>query len=178
MAQAYEIQNWIIKSRQETEAYLSHGLQRGPVAWVWSDYVKEHNLQPRLIRGGEENGSPWFISRALHHGALIPGKVKLEYGASIGFGNDAIQLKQYEVLVGDQRGIKWVSAHGKLNIGALGARPIEAGHDVDNTPLFICRAKYKDGIHPGKASPQLHGGYITYGKSEKGIDNYEVLCYA
>ena len=39
----------------------------------------------------------------------------------------------------------------------LGAIPVEGGREKNGEPLYIARAYYKDGIHPGKAGRHLEG---------------------
>jgi len=86
-------------------------------------------------------------------------------------------VKEYEVLVGDNNRLKWVSASGRLNIADLGLRPVEGGREKDGTPLYIAHAPYKGATQPGKVSQKLDGAYITYGGKEKVIKEYQVLCY-
>lgn len=67
------------------------------------------------------------------------------------------QLDTYEILVGNMQGLRWVSAHGRLNLAALNARPVEGGRDPDGTPIYIAKAPHKGAEHPGKASERLDG---------------------
>lgn len=60
------------------------------------------------------------------------------------------------------RGLRWVSAHGHLNVQSLGARPVEGGRESDGTPLYIAKAFHKGAEHPGKASEKLHGKFSSY----------------
>lgn len=76
-----------------------------------------------------------------------------------------------------QQGLKWVLTDGRLNIQSLNATPVEGGYDDDGTPLYIARASWKGGMHPGKASTKFSGAQIPYGGEEKMVNEYEILCY-
>ena len=65
------------------------------------------------------------------------------------------QLDTYEVLVGDRRAVHWVEVNGRLDLNALGARPVEGGHEADGTPLYIAQGHVNNGVHPGKISEKL-----------------------
>ncbi|KAI5123877.1 hypothetical protein M0805_005694 [Coniferiporia weirii] len=187
-AQAWDVQNWMITSNQKTELFLKGG-PKTPTTWVYSAHIDD--VKKDLIPGGEEDGQPWYIARAPHNGGLLTGKCRPDVGAFVGYDREAVQVKYYDVLVGDAKAVKWVRHKGHLSISDLGAQPIEGGHDPDGTALAIARgrAKEKDGImgmggggkeglFPGKASSKLDGAYITVGEKEVKVDEYEVLCYA
>jgi hypothetical protein len=53
--------------------------------------------------------------------------------------------------------LRWVPAHGKLNIASLGFKPVEGGREDDGSPLYVAQALYKGVVHPGKASEKLDG---------------------
>ena len=77
--------------------------------------------------------------------------------SSVLFDRACVQLETYEVLVGDARAVHWVDAHGRLDLSALGARPVEGGHEADGTPLFVAKAHLHNSVHPGKISERLDG---------------------
>lgn len=102
---------------------------------------------------------------------LEVGKCNPERGAIVGYGNEAIQIKTYEILLGSAQGVRWVPAFGRLDLQGLNARPVEGGREADGTPLYIGRAHThkhsglfgsggEEGIIPGKVSP-LHGGAMV-----------------
>ena len=68
-----------------------------------------------------------------------------------------MQLDTYEVLVGDRNAVHWVDASGRLDLNALGARPVEGGWESDGTPLYIAQAHINNGVHCGKISEKLKG---------------------
>ncbi|KAJ2305902.1 hypothetical protein IWW55_001708, partial [Coemansia sp. RSA 2706] len=50
--------------------------------------------------------------------------------------------------------------------------------EADGKPLFVARAMYKGGLHPGKASQHLENGgcNIGYAHREVAVSEYQVLC--
>ncbi|KAH8119197.1 hypothetical protein DFH11DRAFT_1722744 [Phellopilus nigrolimitatus] len=190
-AQAFELQNWMVAARQRTDDYLRSG-PRSPTTWIYSEYLSDNpGLRNSLLPGGEEHGKTWYIARAPHIGGLQPGKCRHDVGAYFGFGHEAIHVRQYEVLVGDPRGVRWVPMSGRFSFEKLGATAVEGGREDDGTPLAIARGHGKEhqglfgiggggkeGIYPGKASPKLDGAYVTAGDKEVKVENYEVLVYA
>ncbi|KAJ2742966.1 hypothetical protein GGI20_004099 [Coemansia sp. BCRC 34301] len=71
-------------------------------------------------------------------------------------------------------GLQWVTASD----GHIPPNPVQGGIESNGTPLFIARAMYKGGMHPGKAGQHLEGGgcLIGYGHKEVGLSEYQVLC--
>jgi len=121
-----------------------------------------------------------YICRAFKDGGVQIGKASnvFKEGAVIGYGNEEHQLGQYEILVGDMRGLKWVQTGNTLNVQSLYATPVEGGYENDGTPLYVARAYHNGAKHPGKASTKLDGAFIPYGGKEKKVKEYEILCYA
>ena len=52
---------------------------------------------------------------------------------------------------------EWVQMSGALDPAHLLPPPVEAGNEKDGVPLFIARANYGGGVHPGKAGPKIPG---------------------
>ena len=90
------------------------------------------------------------------------GKCKPGHGAEIAYGNEAIVIKQYEVLLGDSQGVRWVPHRGRFDPNSLGARPVEGGREADGTPLYIAQAHVNNGIHPGKCSEKLSRAFPVW----------------
>ncbi|KLO20370.1 hypothetical protein SCHPADRAFT_923549 [Schizopora paradoxa] len=179
-AQAWELQNWVVSSRQRTEDFFRNG-PRAPTTWILSEALPQHKeLERDFIAAGEEQGVRLFIIRAPHEGGIQLGKYKAgDRHGTIGYAHDEIQVNTFEVLIGSHQAVRWVPAKGKLEMSELnGARPVEGGREGNGTPLFIARGKYKGDIIPGKASSSLSGAFVPYDDDEKEIKEYEVLCYA
>ncbi|KAK2467813.1 hypothetical protein APHAL10511_000108 [Amanita phalloides] len=174
-SQEWARENWIAEAQSRTADLRSNG-PRGPATWV----LTHGTVIPSGAIVVSREPYPMYTCRTYIDGGIQLGKVSSEFekGAAIGYGNKEQHFDEYEILLGDMRGLHWVSSHGTINVGALGARPVEGGHENDGTPLYIVRAYYKDGVHPGKASPKLKGAYIAWDGGEKAVENYEVLCYA
>ncbi len=69
--------------------------------------------------------------------------------------------------------IKWVEASdGDIPRNAV------VGGDEDGAKLYIARAFYRGGTHPGKIKKGWDGCNIGYGGKEVTIRNYEVLVYS
>ena len=83
-------------------------------------------------------------------------------------------MNEFEFLVGQKSGIRWVDAPGKLDLGALNATPVEGGHEADGTPLFVAKAEVEHNdakfVVPGKASQKLKGAFVAVGDTEKAVD--------
>jgi hypothetical protein len=98
-----------------------------------------------------------------------------------------MKIDTFEVPVGDMRGLRWVPFSGRLNVQALGCKPVEGGNENDGTPLYVVKAPFNGFTHPGKTSEKLDGmpvlsfvhagvalivtdssgAYIPYGGTEK-----------
>ncbi|KAJ2504217.1 hypothetical protein H4217_009443, partial [Coemansia sp. RSA 1939] len=68
-----------------------------------------------------------------------------------------------------------------LAVGSNGQIPpnaVQGGAEKDGKPLFVARAIYKGGLHPGKAGEHIQGGgcSIGYGHKEVNLNEYQVLC--
>jgi len=119
--------------------------------------------------GHEADGTALFVARAKHEGGLHPGKVRPEFGAAnIPYGGKEVKVNSYEVFVGP---VRWEKAQD----GAIPEGAIAAGHESNETVLFVARAEYEGGVHPGKVRPEFGGANIPYGGQEIKVNPYEVL---
>ncbi|KAK0438699.1 carbohydrate-binding module family 12 protein [Desarmillaria tabescens] len=175
-AQTWALQNWLQDAQARTEQYRHNG-PRGPAEWILN---QGKNIPHNAIVVGREHDWTLYICRAFYEGGIQIGKASdvFKKGAVIGYDDEEIHLDTYEILVGDMRGLRWVDASGRLDVAALGARPVEGGRESDGTPLYIAEAPHKGAVHPGKASSKLDGAVIPYDNHEKTVHNYRVLCYA
>ncbi|KAI8321704.1 hypothetical protein GQ54DRAFT_297814 [Martensiomyces pterosporus] len=68
---------------------------------------------------------------------------------------------------------EWVHASSKY----IPANAVQGGIESSGLPLFIARAYYQDGLHPGKAGSHLPtGAVIGYSWSEVHVLEYQILC--
>ena len=70
-------------------------------------------------------------------------------------------------------GLKWKSASN----GHVPDSAMIAGREADGQVLFVCRAKYNGGTHPGKIRAEFKGCNIPWGGREIAIRKYEVLTW-
>ncbi|MBD2450000.1 DUF3421 domain-containing protein [Nostoc sp. FACHB-152] len=68
-------------------------------------------------------------------------------------------------------GVDWVSE----SYGSVPSDAILAGYENDGSPLYICRAFYNEGLHPGKVVGENCN--IGWGGQEISLPYYEVLVY-
>lgn len=137
-----------------------------------SFWVKAENGQipdGAVVCGREADGTLLYVARANYQNGIHPGKVRKEFGAAnIPYGGKEVKVNPYEVLVGNG---KWVSAsNGQVPDGA-----IICGKEADGTPLYVARASYQGGIHPGKVRKEFGAANIPYGGQEVQVNTYEVL---
>jgi|GEM_PF-2689818 len=68
--------------------------------------------------------------------------------------------------------VQWVSdSYGGIPYGA-----VVCGNEADGTPLYLARAYYNGGLHPGKVRPEFGSANIGYGDDEVKVNPYEVYC--
>jgi len=167
--------NWLAEAQARTETFRRTGPQ-GPITWV---LAKGKDI-PRGALSVSTDPYNMYACRAFVDGGLQLGKASSEFpsGAVIGYKNHENHFDVYEILLGDPRGVHWVSVSGKINLAYLKAQPVEGGKENDGTPLFIARAYHKGAVHPGKVNANFDGAYIPWGGKEVLIHQYEILCYA
>ncbi len=68
----------------------------------------------------------------------------------------------------------WVSA----SFGQIPPGAIVGGRESTGQKLYICRATYNGGVHPGKIRVEFRGCNIGYGGREVTVNQYQVLIDA
>ena len=119
------------------------------------------------IAGGSEPGRTLWVCRASYNGGLHPGKIVAQ-NCNIGWGGREITLRNYQVLTGNSSAVRWVAASN----GAIPAGAVAGGAEPGRT-LYICRARYNNGLHPGKVVAQNCN--IGWGGKEILVRSYEVM---
>ena len=119
--------------------------------------------------GGNENGQPLYVCRARYEGGLHPGKI-VTGNCNIGWGGKEIVLPTYEILTGTGT---WGTPSADFSGAFVG------GQEARN-PLFLCRAKFNGGLHPGKliADPKTNTGTlcnIGWGGDEQTLRTFELF---
>jgi hypothetical protein len=78
---------------------------------------------------------------------------------------------------------RWAARHNRYHwrqasLGAIPDGAVAHGHEADGEPLWVCRAKVFNGLHPGKVRPAFGGAHIAWNGGEVRVDEYEVLMEA
>jgi hypothetical protein len=135
----------------------------------WTSATNGNIPDGAIVCGREADGTVLYVARAIYQGGVHPGKVRKEFGAAnIPYGGKEVKVNPYEVLTGKG---KWVAAsNGDVPDGA-----IICGWEANGTPLYVARANYKSGVHPGKVRKEFGAANIPYGGQEVKVANYEVL---
>jgi len=126
-------------------------------------------LPADAVSGGiDSNGQTLYFCRVYQPGgAYQPGKVNRNLGSCrYAYGGQEVSNPLYEAM-----GPHWEWSYDG---GLGGPSPYQGGTDSDNQPLFVCRAYYQGGLHPGKLKSGV-GCYIPYGGNEILLNNYQVL---
>ncbi|KAJ2638481.1 hypothetical protein GGF40_001617 [Coemansia sp. RSA 1286] len=95
-------------------------------------------------------------------------------GPNMGPGSGYSGARPQERGANATRGLQWVNASN----GQIPPQAVQGGVETDGTPLFVARAMYKGGLHPGKAGPHIQDGgcAIGFGHKEVNVPEYQVLC--
>ncbi len=119
------------------------------------------------IPGGYRNLQ---ICRASRDGGMHPGKV-IGTACSYPYGGGEQWAGDFDVLIVPQADAFW---HATGQAGSLPAFALQGGWEANGTALWICRAHYAGGLHPGKVVGRMCN--ISYGGSEIPNPTYDVLA--
>lgn len=128
------------------------------------------------LYGGFENGKNLFLCAGFLNGTYHPGKI-VGNNCNFGYGGREIEANSYYTLQVSQASLQRYSWHKASNGGIPrlnGYVPIEVGRE-GNRILYVCRAPYNGGVHPGK----IVGSNCNFGwgGQEITVPNYEVLMF-
>lgn len=146
-------------------AFTQNSPQFRSPSWV----AASNGEVPRgAFAAGSEKGRLLYLCHARYNKGLHPGKV-VDNSCHIGWGGKEVLIRNYEVLtVPRSVRLNWVAtSNGRTARGAV------QGGDEKGRPLYVCRAAYKGGLHPGKVVDASCD--ISWGGREVLIRNYEVL---
>ncbi|KAG8719383.1 hypothetical protein FRC09_011188 [Ceratobasidium sp. 395] len=176
-AQNIGFQTWIKGAEERSRIYYEKGAS-SPVSWVFT-----HGTEiPRgaLVCGADICGSPLYVCRTFNRGGVHFGKAGRHYkkGAMFGYDGKEHEIEFYEVLVADESAVRWETASYPFYPRTFGgATLVEGGHEHDGSPLFLARAFYWGGTHPGKTSSYLKGADITFAGKEYVVNDFQVLVH-
>lgn len=120
--------------------------------------------------GRDMDGSNLVVGRAMHHGDMLPAKVKPDHHvAYVSHGGSEHIKHEFEVLMPSH--FNWIrSSHGHVPEYA-----VEAGRTSEGEMLYVGRT-YHHGVPCVGKVHKSHGVlYIPYDGKEIGYKEYEVL---
>ncbi len=135
------------------------------------------SVPANAIIGGEESSPDRKlpICRAWYAGARHPGKV-VGSKCNISWGGKEYPRGSFEVLTGDKDRFDW-KEHGNgstdKETGVVAGK--ESRDDQHDGQLYVCRAKHRGGIHPGKLV--INHCMFGYGGKEIEKSRYEILTF-
>ncbi len=113
-----------------------------------------------------------YVARAAYRNGIHPGKIGSGFrGCNIGYGGMEIEIRSYEVLQAPSGYFEWIRASN----GVIPPYAWQAGQEQGRS-LYIARARYNNGVHPGKIRSDFKACNIGWGGTEIEIASYEVLC--
>lgn len=119
--------------------------------------------------GRDTNGAPLYVCSAEFNGVNQPGKIRHGFrGCNFGYGGQELTSGTYMVLLGRP---KWARASN----GQVPANAVQAGSELNGSPLFVCRTQYEGSMQLGKVRPGFRGCNFGYGGGELTGNPYEVM---
>lgn len=124
--------------------------------WIDAD---SGNVPPGSMQGGTCEGKPLYVVRTKFKGEVIPGKL-WGYACHFPHGGKELMNAEYQVLKNVPG--KWV----KASKGEIPTAALYCGKESDGQSLFLARAEYVNGVHPGKIRHGYAGARISWGGLE------------
>lgn len=152
-------------NNQRQSYYVSSRNSRYEPQWI--DFAMGKPIPSNTVIGGfEKPNRTLYVCRAPYNGGMHPGKI-VSQKCHISWGGNEIIFTRYQLLVSNQK-LKWIPGSN----GSIPANAVPGGNERNRT-LYICQARYKGGIHPGK----LVGNNcnIAWGGNEVAIPYYNIL---
>ena len=157
----------------------------------WESADGGHIPESALVAGRRAHGESLFICRAEFEGGIHPGKISHGMvGCAVPWGGREHFLNHYDILlaaIADRgtpeaepgvvtesdtvSGLYWESADG----GHIPESALVAGREAHGERLFICRAEFEGGIHPGKINYGIGSCEVPGLGLANNMDQYEVL---
>jgi hypothetical protein len=125
-------------------------------------WVNGPSIPVNATVGGSENGRPLYVCHSSYNGGIHPGKI-VAGNCNISYGGRELPRPNFEVLTGS--GI-WKAAQPQFEAA------FAAGQE-QSSPLYLCRAAYNGGIHPGKVVAGRCN--IGWGGAEVVLSAFEVF---
>ena len=150
---------------------LSAALAAPAFADITVNYATNGSVPRNSIKAGAEaNGETLFACTADHNGGTHPGKLRPGlHGCNFGYGGQELTNWEYQVVGGKAR---WRKAAWP---GDIPNGSVALGNEANGAALYVCRAPFNGGLHPGKIRTEFKGCNIGYGGQERTVFPYEVL---
>nr|WP_245396408.1 DUF3421 domain-containing protein [Jiella sonneratiae] len=159
----------VVAPNPPAQDYGGRQAKRGP-ALDWIDQAGGRVDRRAVPAGNEANGEPLFVCNAVFNNGIHPGKLRPGFGGCvIGYGGREYTVGQYGTLLG--RG-DWLQG---IPVDRLDSIGVNAGREANGSLLYVCRARFNNGVHPGKIGASTGGCNITYGGVEHTLYDYQVL---
>jgi hypothetical protein len=128
-------------------------------------------VPPDAIRAGtDDDGAPLFLCSAEFAGGFHPGKLKRAFKAcDISYEGKEQPIPTYTVVTP-----AWATVPIAWGDDYL-TYDFPAGVDIDGQPLYICRAYFGGGIHPGKTKSSWTTCHIGWAGKEEPAANYDIM---
>ncbi|XP_033316655.1 uncharacterized protein LOC117242713 [Bombus vosnesenskii] len=139
--------------------------------YKWVRFTGARYFVPGMICVGKDlDGLNLVVGRALHHGDMLPAKVKPEHGVAYVCHNGSEHMKHdFEILMPAE--FHWVHASN----GHVPPHAVESGNTVEGEMLYVGRA-FQNGIPCVGKVHRTHGVlYVPYEGREIPFRDYEVL---
>lgn len=152
---------------------LASTFQGAPFIWVESPEIGNYPGY-RLVEGGKHSdGTMMYICRV---GGTTPGKLYKNLCHFPMAGGETV-VGRYQVLL-TNRAYQWLKMRDISRV-QIKSEAVKGGVDEGNQkrpPLYICRKKMSDGVHPGKYSFSNNLCYIAWGDKERFYtDGFDIL---
>ncbi|XP_058808970.1 LOW QUALITY PROTEIN: C3 and PZP-like alpha-2-macroglobulin domain-containing protein 8 [Phymastichus coffea] len=160
---------WLIEDPGQPEPSAPSAYQVGSsIGTAWLD-AASGAIPPDAVVGGEDD-EPFYVGRATHEGATLPGKVKPSHGVCyVPWGGAEHAKDNYQVLCGCNP--IWVPVSGNN----IPPNAIPSGESEDGETLFVGRVNHEGTLTIGKIQPSHGTCYIPYAGQELSFTDYEVL---
>jgi hypothetical protein len=172
MVEAHEL--GLLAVEKDSSMPLSPTPQNASFIWVEKTDIGDYPGY-MLVEGGKHNdGTMMYLCRI---GGTTPGKLyknlcHYPYG-----GGETIVGTKFQVLMTNVA-YRWLAVHD-LSPAQIKSEAVKGGVDEGSRktpPLYLCRKKMNDGVHPGKYSYSKGLCYIPWGNREHFYsDGFEIL---
>ena len=163
----------VLASETDSSVSPTPNFQGAPFIWVES---AEAGSYPgyRLVEGGmHTDGTMMYICRV---GGTTPGKLYKNLCHYPMAGGETV-VGKYQVLLTNSA-YQWLKARN-VTRAQIKNEAVKGGVDEGNQknpPLYICRKRMNDGVHPGKYSYSNNLCYIAWGDKERYFnDGFDIL---